>query len=55
MKEVLDHYLPKIEASDVLMRLELEHKGYFVVSAHRAENVDDEKSFFDLLGVCRAL
>ncbi len=55
MKEVLDHYLPKIEASDVLMRLELEHKGYFVVSAHREENVDDKKIFFDLLESLNAI
>lgn len=55
MKEVLDHYLPKIEASDVLTRLELEQKGYFVVSAHREENVDDETNFANLLESLNAI
>jgi UDP-N-acetylglucosamine 2-epimerase (non-hydrolysing) len=40
MYEVLQHYLPRIEASDVLARLNLVPVEYFVVSAHREENVD---------------
>nr|WP_202386353.1 UDP-N-acetylglucosamine 2-epimerase (non-hydrolyzing) [Allopontixanthobacter confluentis] len=44
MYEVLHHYLPEIESSDVLDRLELTHGKYFVVSAHREENVDPEPS-----------
>lgn len=55
MKEVLDHYLPKIEASDVLTQLGLERKNYFVVSAHREENVDDENIFSELLESLNAI
>jgi UDP-N-acetylglucosamine 2-epimerase (non-hydrolysing) len=40
MREVLTEYLPQIEASDVLIRLGLDEGGYFLVSAHREENVD---------------
>jgi len=40
MFEILHHYLPKIEGSDALARLGLEKEKYFVISAHREENVD---------------
>ncbi|MGK5110423.1 non-hydrolyzing UDP-N-acetylglucosamine 2-epimerase [Geodermatophilus sp. CPCC 205506] len=49
MREVLDHYRPAIDASDVLERLELEHAGYFLVSAHREENVDPPERLRALL------
>lgn len=40
--EVLNHYRPKIDASDALRRLDVEAGKYFLVSAHRTENVDSE-------------
>ena len=49
MREVLDHYMPKIQASDVLQRMQLQQGKYFIVSAHREENVDSEESIRDLL------
>jgi UDP-N-acetyl-L-fucosamine synthase len=49
MFEVLHHYLPKIEASDVLSRLNLSKHKYFVVSSHREENINSDKNFKGLL------
>ncbi|MFB9849500.1 non-hydrolyzing UDP-N-acetylglucosamine 2-epimerase [Micromonospora andamanensis] len=55
MREVLDHYRHEIEASPVLHQLELEPGGYFVVSAHREENVDDPARLRRLLDCLRAV
>ena len=49
MLEVLNYYKDKIEASDVLERLNLKEKDFFIVSAHREENVDSEENFNDFL------
>ncbi len=55
MAEVLEHYMPKIQASDVLVREGLVAGQYFVVSAHREENVDTPDNLKDLLGSLKAL
>jgi UDP-N-acetylglucosamine 2-epimerase len=52
MFEVLRHYLPKIEGSDVLERLGLRAGEYFVLSAHRDENIESPHNFAEL---CRTL
>jgi UDP-N-acetylglucosamine 2-epimerase len=49
MFEVLNHYLPSIESSDVLERLELVEGKFFVVSAHREENINSDKNFNGLM------
>jgi len=55
MFEVLTHYRTRIEASDVLTRLGLEAEGYFVVSAHREENIESTHSFTKLVAVLNAV
>lgn len=55
MEEVLNHYMPKILASDVASRAGLQEGKFFVVSAHREENVDTPESLGDLLETLRAL
>lgn len=55
MREVLDHYMPRIEASDVVSRLGLSAGRYFLVSAHREENVDVPENLRDLLDTLNGL
>lgn len=51
MYEVLDHYKEKIDNSDVLTRLNLEPGKFFVVSTHRAENVDTDDQFLKIVNI----
>jgi UDP-N-acetylglucosamine 2-epimerase len=55
MFEVLEHYLPEIQKSDVLKRLELEEGKFFVVSAHREENISNDTNFFGLMDSLNAI
>ncbi|MCS3531769.1 non-hydrolyzing UDP-N-acetylglucosamine 2-epimerase [Chryseobacterium sp. JUb7] len=55
MFEVLNHYLPQIESSDVLARLNLEERKYFVVSSHREENINSDKNFKGLIESLNAI
>ena len=55
MFEVLTHYLPQIEASNVLEKLNLEEGKFFVISAHREENINSEKNFRGLMTSLNAI
>jgi len=55
MREVLDHYLPKIEKSDVLERMGLTANKFFIVSAHREENIDSPENMSNMVETLNAL
>ncbi len=55
MYEVLTHYREKIDGSDVLQRLGLAEQEYFVVSAHREENIDSDRNFAGLVETLNAV
>jgi UDP-N-acetylglucosamine 2-epimerase len=55
MREVLEHYRVKCEASQVLERLNLRSGEYFLVSAHREENVDAHANLSRLIGLVNSL
>ena len=55
MKELFCRYTNKISASNVLERLGLAPNEYFLLSAHREENIDDEETFLSLMGSINAL
>lgn len=55
MKELFLKHREKISASNVLERLDLLPKNYFLLSAHREENIDNEKTFLSLMNSINAL
>lgn len=55
MAEVLAYYRSRIDASDILSRLELSENEFFLVSAHREENINSESNFGKLIRTLNAL
>ena len=55
MQEVLGHYMPQIEKSDILNKLGLKSNQFFIVSAHREENLDSPQNMRDMIQTLNAL
>ena len=55
MYEVLNYYLPQIEASDILDRLKLQPERYFLLSVHREENIESDQAFSKLVQIMNTL
>jgi UDP-N-acetyl-L-fucosamine synthase len=53
--EVLNYYMPKILKSKILDKEKLKKYNYFVVSAHREENIDNENNFLKLLNIINTI
>lgn len=55
MREVLEYYMPKIDQSDILDRMQLESRKFFIVSAHREENIDTDQNLKDMVETLNAI
>lgn len=55
MQEVLEYYMPQIEKSDILNKLGLKSNQFFIVSAHREENIDSPRNMQDMIQTLNAL
>jgi UDP-N-acetylglucosamine 2-epimerase (non-hydrolysing) len=55
MHEVLEYFRPKIERSNILLRMKLTSNKYFIVSAHREENIDIRENIADMVETLNAL
>jgi UDP-N-acetyl-L-fucosamine synthase len=55
MYEVLHHYMPKVEKSKILTTLKLTKNNYYVVSAHREENISSDRVFTNLVDTLNAM
>ena len=55
MREVLDHYMPKIQQSKVIDEMNLTSNKFFIVSAHREENIDSDENMRNLIETLNAL
>ena len=55
MFEVLTHYLPKVKSSKILETMNLSAEGYYVISAHREENISSESVFINLVNTINSI
>ncbi len=55
MKEVLNHYKKGIDSSKILKELNLKKEGYFLVSSHREENINDDTNFIKFISILNSL